>query len=151
LAYFLLHLMGRRKKKSRACLPPGPPGWPILGNVHQLGKNSNESLWALSQQYDALMIGMKTAVVVSSFEMAKEVFKTHDQNFAGRTLIEAAKVMSHHKSSIAFAQYGDYWRMLRYVSTTQLFTPIRLQALQHLRRDQASQQFKWFSKRGERV
>ncbi|GLJ32536.1 hypothetical protein SUGI_0654640 [Cryptomeria japonica] len=141
LAYFLSELIGRRKKKSRANLPPGPPAWPIVGNILQLGKKPNESLWALSQQYGPLMtlsLGMKTAVVVSSSEMAKEIFKTHDQNFAGRTLIEAAKVNSHHESSIVFAQYGDYWRKVRRIAATELFTPTKLQVPQYLRRDQVS-------------
>ncbi|GLJ32549.1 hypothetical protein SUGI_0654970 [Cryptomeria japonica] len=152
LAYFLVDLMGKRKKKSRANLPPGPPGWPIVGNLLQLGKKPNESLWALSQQYGPLMtlsLGMKTAVVVSSSEMAKEVLKIHDQNFAGRIMIEAAKVFSHHESSIAFAQYGDYWRKFRRIATTELFTPTRLQALQHLRRDQVSETIRMvFEKKG---
>ncbi|GLJ32544.1 hypothetical protein SUGI_0654730 [Cryptomeria japonica] len=153
LAYFLLELIGRRKKKSRANLPPGPPAWPIVGNILQLGKKPNESLWALSQQYGPLMtlsLGMKTAVVVSSSEMAKEIFKTHDQNFAGRTLIEAAKVNSHHESSIVFAQYGDYWRKVRRIAATELFTPTKLQALQYLRRDQVSQTIRTvFEQRGK--
>ncbi|GLJ32532.1 hypothetical protein SUGI_0654570 [Cryptomeria japonica] len=153
LSYFLLDLIRRRKKKRRENLPPGPPAWPIVGNILQLGKKPNESLWALSQKYGPLMtlsLGMKTAVVVSSSEMAKEVFKTHDQNFAGRILIEAAKILSHHESSIAFAQYGDYWRKLRRIATTELFSPTRLQALQHLRRDQVSQTIRMvFDKRGK--
>ncbi|GLJ32501.1 hypothetical protein SUGI_0653970 [Cryptomeria japonica] len=153
LTCFLLDLTVKRKNKSKANLPPGPPAWPIVGNLLQLGKKPNESLWALSQQYGPLMtlsLGMKTAVVVSSPEMAKEVFKTHDQNFAGRTLIEAAKVNSHHESSIVFAQYGDYWRKMRRIATTELFTPTRLQALQHLRRDQVSQTIRMvFEKRGK--
>ncbi|GLJ32547.1 hypothetical protein SUGI_0654800 [Cryptomeria japonica] len=97
-----------------------------------------------------LSLGMNTAVVVSSSEMAKEIFKTLDQNFAGRILIEAAKVLSHHESSIAFAQYGDYWRKLRRIATTELFIPTRLQALQHLRRDQISQTIRMvFVKKGK--
>ncbi|GLJ32500.1 hypothetical protein SUGI_0653960 [Cryptomeria japonica] len=128
-------------KKRSEYLPPGPPGWPIVGNLLQLGKNPNESMWALSQKYDPLMtlsLGMKTAVVVSSSEMAKEIFKTHDKSFAGRPVLEAVTVLSHHKSSIVFAQYGDYWRKLRRIATTELFSTSRLQALQHLRRDQVS-------------
>ncbi|XP_059078196.1 flavonoid 3'-monooxygenase-like [Cryptomeria japonica] len=94
---------------------------------------------------------MRTVVVVSSSEMAKEIFKTHDQNFAGRTLIEAAKVLSHQESSIAFAQYGDYWRKLRRIATTELFTPSRLQALQYLRRDQVYETIRTiFEERGKK-
>uniref|UniRef100_A0A0C9QPG7 TSA: Wollemia nobilis Ref_Wollemi_Transcript_14830_1974 transcribed RNA sequence n=1 Tax=Wollemia nobilis TaxID=56998 RepID=A0A0C9QPG7_9CONI len=139
LFYWFLLCNGWRRKKTKTALPPGPPGWPIVGNLFQLGKKPNESLCALSLQYGPLMtlsLGMKTVVVVSSPAMAKEVFKTHDQILAGRTVIEATKILSHHKSSLIWAEHGPRWRKLRRIATTELFSHDRLQGLQHLRQDQ---------------
>ena len=135
IIFFLLNVW--RKTYSR--LPPGPPGWPILGNLFQLGNNPHETMFHLATKYGPLMclsLGMKTTVVVSSPAMAKEVLKTHDHIFAGRTVMQSVKTLSYDKSSLIWAQYGSHWRMLRRISNTEHFNVKRLEALQYLRRDQ---------------
>ncbi|GLJ32056.1 hypothetical protein SUGI_0645470 [Cryptomeria japonica] len=139
---FLFSVLQWTKNTKRLRLPPGPPGWPVVGNLFLLGKKPHESLFALSRQYGLLMtvsLGMKTTVVVSSAAMAKEVLKTHDHNFAGRTLIQAVKVLSYHKSSLIWSQYGTYWRKLRRISTLGFFSAKKLQASQIVRRDSVFQ------------
>jgi cytochrome P450 len=79
---------------------------------------------------------MKTTVVVSSPAMAKEVLKSHDQVFSGRTMVEAVKCLSFSDSSLAWNNCGPRWRVLRRFCNTELFSVKRLEALQHLRRDQ---------------
>lgn len=126
------------RKISR--LPPGPPRWPIVGNLLQLGNNPNQSLFHLATKYGPLMSlshGMKTTVVVSSAAMAKEVLKTNDHLLAGRIVMQSVKALSYDKSSMGFIELGSHWRMLRRISTTELFSVKRLEALRHLRRDQA--------------
>jgi cytochrome P450 len=126
-------------RKGTGKLPPGPPGWPIVGNLLQIGGKPNESMYHLAAKYGPLMtlrLGMKTTVVVSSPAMAKEVLKSHDQVFSGRTVIEAAKCLSYSDSSLAWSNCGPRWRTLRRFCNTELFNVKRLEALQHLRRDQ---------------
>nr|AKH41020.1 cytochrome P450 CYP76AA20 [Thuja plicata] len=138
----LLSIFLWRRNKKRLLLPPGPPAWPIVGNLFQLSRKPNEALSALSAQYGPLMtifLGMKTAVVVSSAAMAKEVFKTHDHIFAGRAPIHAATILSYDKSSIIWDQNGSQWRKFRRICTTELFSSKKIQALQHVRRDSVSQ------------
>eukprot|EP00253_Pinus_taeda_P025363 PITA_25363 len=134
---FLVLDLWRRTTYGR--FPPGPLGWPIVGNLLQLGNKPNESLFHLATKYGPLMcvsLGMKTTVVVSSPAMAKEVLTTHDRVLAGRTVPQSVKYASHDKASVAWAQCGLYWRMLRRISNTELFSVKRLENLQHLRRDQ---------------
>eukprot|EP01018_Ginkgo_biloba_P019790 Gb_03772 [translate_table: standard] len=126
------------KKKAR--LPPGPRGWPIVGNFFQLGQRPNESLSALARKYGPLMtlhLGMQTTVVVSSPAMAKEFLSKHDNIFSGRTVKQALNAFSFHQSSFVWSEYaGPRWRMLRRICSNELFSAKRLEALQHLRRDQ---------------
>eukprot|EP00253_Pinus_taeda_P000359 PITA_00359 len=138
IIFFVLDMLGR---KTYYRLPPGLPGWPIVGNLFQLGKNPSESFFHLAQKYGPLMslsLGMKIAVVVSSPAMAKEVLKTHDHVLAGRIVNQVARSLSQHKSSFVLCQYGSRWRMLRRISNTELFSVKRLEALQYLRRDQVN-------------
>eukprot|EP01018_Ginkgo_biloba_P019034 Gb_39506 [translate_table: standard] len=125
------------KKKAR--LPPGPLGWPIVGNLFQLGQRPNVSLSALARKYGPLMtlhLGIQTTVVVSSPAMAKELLTKNDNIFSGRTVKQVLKALSFHQSSIVWSQYGPRWRMLRRICNNGLFSAKRLEALQHLRRDQ---------------
>ncbi|GLJ32249.1 hypothetical protein SUGI_0649040 [Cryptomeria japonica] len=138
-ASFVLFFLWRRETKTKLLLPPGPPGWPIVGNLFQLGRRPHESLYDLSLKYGPLVslrLGMKTVVVVLSPAMAKEIFKTHDNIFAGRPVMETFRSLSHDKSSLVWGDYGPYWRNLRRISTVELFSPKRIEALEHLRRDQ---------------
>eukprot|EP01018_Ginkgo_biloba_P006519 Gb_35436 [translate_table: standard] len=136
LVFVLIFKAGKNKNR----LPPGPPAWPIVGNLFQLGSKLNESLYQLSKKYGPLMtlqLGMKTAVVISSPAIAKEVLKDNDQNFAGRTILQGFTCLSFNENSLVLSQYGPRWRMLRKLCNTQLFNAKRLEALQHLRTDQA--------------
>eukprot|EP00253_Pinus_taeda_P010849 PITA_10849 len=120
-------------------LPPGPPGWPIVGNLFQLGEKPHESLYHLAAKYGPLMalrLGMQTTVVASSPAMAKEILKTHDQVFAGRTILEAAKFLFYSNFSLVWIDCGPRWRMLRKFCNTELFSVKRLEALQQHRKDQ---------------
>eukprot|EP01018_Ginkgo_biloba_P019029 Gb_39503 [translate_table: standard] len=127
--------------KEKARLPPGPRGWPIVGNLFQLGQRPNVSLSALARKYGPLMtlhLGMQTTVVVSSPAMAKEFLSKNDNLFSGRIVKQAQKALSFHQSSLIWSQYaGPRWRMLRRICNNELFSAKRLEALQHLRRDQA--------------
>eukprot|EP00253_Pinus_taeda_P004453 PITA_04453 len=126
-------------RKGAGKLPPGPPGWPIVGNLLQLGEKPNESMYHLAAKYGPLMtlqLGMRTTVVASSPAMAKEVLKNHDQMLSGRTVVEAAKCLSYSDTSLVWNNCGPRWRMLRKFCNIELFSVKRLEALQHLRRDQ---------------
>jgi len=154
---FIFFALDVWRRKTYCRLPPGPPGWPIVGNLFHLGNKPNEALFHLATKYGPLMslsLGMKTAVVVSSPAMAEQVFKTHDHVLSGRTVIQSVQCLSYDKSSLVWAQYGSHWRMLRRISNTTLFSVKRLEALQHLRREQVFrtiQQILLESKKGKSV
>lgn len=124
--------------RPKSNLPPGPFPLPIIGNIHQLGRQSHKNLLALSKTYGPLMslqLGSRYAVVISSPEVAKEILQQHDVAFSGRIIPDAAEAYGHHKTSMLFLPVGNQWRKLRKLSKEQMFTSFRLKATQQLRQE----------------
>lgn len=123
--------------KRRTRLPPGPYPWPVIGNMFQLaGSPPHDSLTKLSRRHGPIMtlrIGSMLTVVISSSEVAREMFKKHDAALAGRKIYEAMKGGKSSDGSLITAQYGAYWRMLRRLCTTQFFVTRRLDAMSDVR------------------
>ncbi|MED6197407.1 hypothetical protein PIB30_056250, partial [Stylosanthes scabra] len=70
-----------------------------------------------------LQLGEIFAIVVSSPEYAKDVMKTYDVIFASRPKFLFSEIVTYNCTDIAFSPYGNYWKQLRRISTSELFTP----------------------------
>lgn len=130
-AFILLSLMAvvwhlMRGDNSGSRLPPGPKGWPVVGNLFDfIGTLPHRSFAALKQQYGPvvwLKIGSVKTMVLLSAAAAEELYKNHDLTFLERPVIETMKSHDYYKSSMAFGPYGVYWRTLRRLCFTELFT-----------------------------
>jgi len=87
LSCILLAAFTHKKRQQHQRKPPSPPGFPIIGNLHQLGELPHQSLWRLSKKYGHVMLlkfGSIPTVVVSSSETAKQVLKIHDLHCCSR-------------------------------------------------------------------
>ncbi|KAI3982606.1 hypothetical protein MKX01_031345, partial [Papaver californicum] len=131
-----------RRKNGRCWrLPPGPNRLPLIGNLHQLGDMTAQSLQKLSNKYGPLMfiqIGSVPALVISSTDVAKEVFRTHDIVFSGRPALYSAKKLAYGCSDITFAPYGEYWREIRKISILELLSSKRVASFRSVRKEEVS-------------
>jgi cytochrome P450 len=133
----LVLLLRRRKSSSHGRLPPGPPGWPILGNLFDLGTEPQRTLADLRHKYGQviwLRLGVKKTMVILSAKSATEFFKNHDLSFADRSLTENSQVHDYHKSSVALSPYGSYWRLLRRLVTVEMLVTKRINDTAFIRR-----------------
>ncbi|KAK7291588.1 hypothetical protein RIF29_06854 [Crotalaria pallida] len=130
------HLTNQLEAEKR--LPPGPRTLPFIGNLHKLIGDDlpHRSLHHLSAQHGPLMflkLGSIPTLVVSSAEMAREIFKNYDIVFSGRPVLYAANRISYNGSGMSFAPYGDYWREIRKIVTLELLSAKRVQSFQAVR------------------
>ncbi|KAJ7944834.1 Cytochrome P450 [Quillaja saponaria] len=137
LFIFLLcnHIINLVTKKRK--LPPGPTGFPIIGNLLALGDRPHESLTNLAKTHGPLMtvyLGFNTTIVASSAEIAREILQTNDQAFLGRPLPYSVTGETNYELSIAWLSgNANKWKILRKLCSSQIFTTQKLDALQGLR------------------
>uniref|UniRef100_A0A804JI67 Uncharacterized protein n=1 Tax=Musa acuminata subsp. malaccensis TaxID=214687 RepID=A0A804JI67_MUSAM len=143
-AFLLLVALRRRsisefQPNHEPPLPPSPRGLPVIGHIHHIvGKPTHQALRDLAAQHGPLVlvrVGQVDVVVVSSREAAEEVLKTQDANFADRPALAAAKVITYGCVDVAFSPYGSYWRHLRKICATELFSMKCVKSLASARED----------------
>ncbi|EPS68900.1 hypothetical protein M569_05868, partial [Genlisea aurea] len=120
-------------KKPRKNLPPGPPGWPIVGNLFQIilqGRHFVFYARELREKYGpifTLKMGQRTLVVVSSSELMHEALVQRGALFASRPPESPIRlIFSSGKCTINSAEYGPVWRSLRRNFVSELLTPARI-------------------------
>ncbi|GMN42022.1 hypothetical protein TIFTF001_011233 [Ficus carica] len=118
------------KSKAQRCPRfPGPHGLPLTGLLTIFtGATPHRALADLARRFNALplmafSVGFTRFVVSSHPETAKEILNS--SAFADRPVKESAYELLFHRA-MGFAPYGEYWRNLRRISATHLFSPRRI-------------------------
>ncbi|CAH8267865.1 unnamed protein product [Arabidopsis lyrata] len=132
---FLKKKLSGKKGKT----PPSPPGLPLIGNLHQLGRHTHRSLCSLSRRYGPLMLlhlGRVPVLIVSSADMAQEILKTHDQAFANRPRSKLSQKLLYNNRDVASAPYGEYWRQMKAVCTIHLLSNKMVRSFRDVREEE---------------
>ncbi|XVE94597.1 hypothetical protein REPUB_Repub02eG0022200 [Reevesia pubescens] len=147
---FLFIFLKPRNSNGQKLLPHGPPGLPLIGNLHQLDSSApHVYLWRLSQKYGpifSLRLGSKPTIVVSSAKMAEEIMKTHDLDFCSRPPNRGLQKFSYNGSDVAFSPYNAYWREIKKICVVHLLNPNRVQLYRPIREFEVSQMIENISK-----
>ncbi|TKY73567.1 steroid 17alpha-monooxygenase or 17alpha-hydroxyprogesterone aldolase [Spatholobus suberectus] len=136
-----LVLVLNQTRRNKSNLPPSPPKLPIIGNLHQLGTLPHRSFQALSRMYGPLMLlqlGQTPTLVVSSVDVAKEIYKTHDVAFSNKPQTTAVKIIMYGCKDVAFAPYGEEWRQKRKICVLELLSIKRVRSFQSIREEEVA-------------
>ncbi|KAK9115999.1 hypothetical protein Sjap_014946 [Stephania japonica] len=122
--------------RARHPIIPGPSGLPLCGLLHAFtGPTAHRVLARLAHAFHALplmafSVGLTRFVISSNPDTAKEILNS--SAFADRPVKESAYELLFHRA-MGFAPYGEYWRGLRRISSTYLFSPKRISAFSDVR------------------
>ncbi|XP_073158436.1 cytochrome P450 77A3 [Henckelia pumila] len=114
-------------------LPPGPAGWPLVGNLFQVILQRRPFIFVvrdLRVKYGpifTMQMGQRTLVIVTSSELIHEALVQKGALFASRPADSPIRlIFSVGKCAINSAEYGPLWRALRRNFVTELINPARI-------------------------
>ena len=128
LLAFLLAVVGATRLcnggKRRRHLPPGPRGWPVVGNLFQLGDAPHVRLTELSSVYGdvfRLQLGACPTVVVNGWSSVRQALVKQLDDFASRPNFSSFQQYADGKS-ISFQPYTAMFRLHRKLASRGLRT-----------------------------
>ncbi|CAI0418200.1 unnamed protein product [Linum tenue] len=81
-------------------------------------------------------MGSYPVVLVSSPPLADEIFREHDVSFAGKPESPLADRLLFGDSGFVTAPYGEYWRFMKKMCVTELFSTRQLERSRSVRREE---------------
>ncbi|KAK0581129.1 hypothetical protein LWI29_010313 [Acer saccharum] len=136
LALLLLHYLINLRNKLP--YPPGPKGYPIIGNMTMMDQLTHHGLTRLAAKYGGLLhlkMGSLHVVAVSTPEMAREVLQVQDIIFSNRPTNIAITYLTYDRADMAFADYGPFWRQMRKIFVMKLFSRRRAESWASVREE----------------
>ncbi|XP_042496952.1 cytochrome P450 77A1 [Macadamia integrifolia] len=121
-------------------LPPGPPGWPVVGNLIQVILQRRPFMYVvrdLRSKYGpifTMQMGQRTLIIITSAELIHEALIQKGPIFASRPADSPTRlVFSVGKCAINSAEYGPLWRTLRRNFVTEVTNPMRIRQCSWIR------------------
>ncbi|NXR74821.1 CP1A4 protein, partial [Pycnonotus jocosus] len=103
--------------------PPGPWGFPVLGNMLELGKDPHLALTRLSRRYGDVMevrIGTRPVLVLSGLDTIRQALVKQGEEFMGRPDLYSFHYISNGQSLAFSPDSGEVWRARRKLAQSAL-------------------------------
>ncbi|KAF7147498.1 hypothetical protein RHSIM_Rhsim03G0082900 [Rhododendron simsii] len=126
--------------------PPGPTGWPLVGNMFDLGDMPHQTMYKLKAKYGPLLwlqLGSVNTMVVQSPKVAAELFKNYDIPFADRKIPDALTAFHFNESALSMNTFGAYWRVLRRICSKEFSVNKRVNETEDIRRKCTDDMVRW--------
>ncbi|KAG2611320.1 hypothetical protein PVAP13_4KG121400 [Panicum virgatum] len=131
LVYVVVQTVVRRRMNTcTAPLPPGPMPWPVVGNLPEMLLSCKPAFRWIHHVMERTGTGI-ACVKLGGVHM-------QDTNFASRPLTFASETFSRGYMAAIMAPYGDQWRKMRRVLTSEIVCPSRHKWLHDKRADEAN-------------
>ncbi|CAH2073788.1 unnamed protein product [Thlaspi arvense] len=125
--------------RNKLQLPPSPTALPIIGHIHLLGPIAHQALHKLSIRYGPLIylfIGSIPNLIVSSSEMANEIFKSNELNFLNRPTMQNVDYLTYGSADFFSAPYGIHWKFMKRICMVELFSSRALDSFVSVRSEE---------------
>lgn len=135
----ITNLLQSLKRNSKR-LPPGPPRWPIFGNLLQLSQLPHRDLASLCDKYGPIVylrLGSVDAITTDDPEIIREILLRQDDVFASRPRTLAADHLAYGCGDVALAPLGPNWKRMRRICMEHLLTTKRLDSFAKHRAEEA--------------
>ncbi|KAI5337062.1 hypothetical protein L3X38_016331 [Prunus dulcis] len=146
-SYFII----KRSSSGAKAKGPKPPkvegGWPLRGHLDLFGGSQlpHIALASLVGKYGPIFtvnIGIHSALVISTWEAAKDCFITNDIAVSSRPATLGIKHLSYNFAMFGFSPYGPYWSEIRKLTSLELLSNRRLELLRNVRASEVEMSLK---------
>ncbi|XP_058087975.1 cytochrome P450 77A2-like [Magnolia sinica] len=136
----LILFFSRKSKPKSLNLPPGPPGWPIVGNLFQVARSGKQFIHYvrdLSPIYGpifTLKMGARTLIIICNPDLAHEALIQKGPAFASRPPeTPTRRIFSCDKFTVNSSVYGPVWRSLRRNMVSNMLSTTRIRGFRGVR------------------
>lgn len=135
--------------RSHDLLPPGPTPWPIVGCIPQMLWKKPVFRWIhlfmeeKGVEIACFRFGKVHVFPVTCPKIAKQFLKNQDAAFASRSLTMATDILSHGYKNIVLSPYGETWKRIRRLLTSEILSPAKLRWCQDKRDEEADNLLKY--------
>ncbi|KAG6667127.1 cytochrome P450 78A3-like [Carya illinoinensis] len=142
---------GKSELAVKKPIIPGPRGLPLAGSMSLMASLAHHRIAAAAEacgakRLMAFSLGNTRVIVTCNPDVAREILNS--SVFADRPVKESAYSLMFNRA-IGFAPSGVYWRTLRRIAATHLFSPKQIKASEAQRFEIASQMVAIFRDKGK--